>query len=473
MNSTVETLDNDDKRGWPGYGVVWRWHFYAGLFCIPFVLILTITGAIYLFNPQVENQLTQPYEHLTVTGARATAEAQVAAALAAVPGSKLNSYELPATQQSAVRVFVGSGEKKIRVYVHPETLQILNQEEEDWRVMRVIHDLHGELLIGDFGSNLIELAASWAIVMFITGLYLWWPRGSGNWAGVLYPRLGRGKRVFWRDIHAVTGLWVSFFVLFLLISGLPWAKSWGGLLKEVRQIGVTKVVQQDWTTGSSSERADTKLMNTPAASMADAGEHAEHLGHAEHSHTDGMTKPKNDYSALDCLVATVQPLNLAAPVLISPPSKKSPDWTAAAKSQNRPLRADLVLDGATGTIKSRKNFADRPLLDRIIGYGVAAHEGQLFGWFNQALGVFTALGLLLMMASAVVLWWRRRSPGTLGAPKANQALPKFAYGLIAIMVTLGVLLPFLGIMMIAVLLTERWVLRYIPTTRNFLGLREC
>ncbi len=309
--------------------------------------------------------------------------------------------------------------------------------------------------------------------MFITGLYLWWPRGSGNLAGVLYPRLGRGKRVFWRDIHAVTGLWISFFVLFLLISGLPWAKSWGGLLKEVRQIGVTKVVQQDWTTGSSSELADRKLMNTPAASMADAGEHAEHTSYAEHNHMDSMTKPKRDYSALDRLVATVQPLNLAAPVSISPPSKKSPDWTAAAKSQNRPLRADLVLDGATGTIKSRKDFADRPLLDRIIGYGIAIHEGQLFGWFNQALGVFTALGLLLMIVSSVVLWWRRRSPGTLGAPNPSQVAPKLAYALIGIMVALGVLLPFLGITMILVLLTECWVLRYIPATRNFLGLKAC
>lgn len=473
MNATVETLNKDEKRGWPGYGVVWRWHFYAGLFCIPFVLILAITGAIYLFNPQVEDQLNQPYKHLTITGTRATAEAQVSAALAAVPDSKLNSYELPETPQSAVHVFVGSGEQKYRITVHPETLEILQKEDDDWRLMRVIHDLHGNLLIGDRGSNIIELAASWAIVMFITGLYLWWPRNAGSLAGIVYPRFGRGQRVFWRDIHAVTGLWISFFVLFLLISGLPWAKSWGGLLKEVRQIGVTQTVQQDWTTGHSSELADRKLMNTPAADMADNSEHAEHTGHAGHNHTDGMVKPKNDYSALDRMIATVQPLSLPPPVRVSPPSKKSPDWTARSDVQNRPLRVNLTLDADTGAVKSTKTFSDKPLLDRIIGYGIAIHEGRLFGWFNQALGVFTALGLLLMIASSVVLWWRRRSPGTLGAPNPNQAVSKFAYGLIAIMVTLGVLLPFLGITMIVVWLTERWVLRRIPVASNFLGLRTC
>ena len=30
--------------------------------------------------------------------------------------------------------------------------------------------------MGDRGSMLVELAASWTIIMIITGLYLWWPR---------------------------------------------------------------------------------------------------------------------------------------------------------------------------------------------------------------------------------------------------------------------------------------------------------
>ncbi len=36
------------------YRTVWRWHFYAGLFVIPFMLILAITGIIYLFKPQLD-----------------------------------------------------------------------------------------------------------------------------------------------------------------------------------------------------------------------------------------------------------------------------------------------------------------------------------------------------------------------------------------------------------------------------------
>lgn len=457
----MDKIQTDSNRAWPGYNTIWRWHFYAGLFCIPFILVLSVSGAMYLFKPQVEAVLDQPYDQLTITDAQKSAVDQVNAALAAVPGSVLNAYELPKTGHAAVRVLVGRGNDLNRVYVHPQTLQILKIEREDSKLMRVIHRLHGNLLLGDRGSNLVELAASWTIVMIITGLYLWWPRNIRGFAGIVYPRLSRGGWLWWRDLHAVTGFWISFFTLFLLLSGLPWAKSWGGLLKEVRHFGEGKVVQQDWTTGRSSELAERRQSNTPATEMSE---------HAGHKHGAGATL--QDYSPLDRMVATVQPLHLAAPVLIAPPSRKSPDWTARSDAQNRPLRVNLVLDAATGEIKSRKNFSDRPLLDRVIGYGVAIHEGQLFGWFNQLLGLLTALGLVLLSVSSVILWWRRRSPGMLGAPQVGRDSWPYAYTLIAIIVLLGVLLPFLGMTLLAVLFIDRWVLRAIPSARNFLGLSQ-
>mgnify|MGYP003608572640 CR=1 FL=1 len=37
---------------WPG--LAWRWHFYAGLFVIPFMILLSLTGIVYLFKPQLD-----------------------------------------------------------------------------------------------------------------------------------------------------------------------------------------------------------------------------------------------------------------------------------------------------------------------------------------------------------------------------------------------------------------------------------
>ena len=52
------------KKSWPDYRAVWRWHFYASLFCIPFVIVLAASGSIYLFKPQIEAWNERPYDHL-------------------------------------------------------------------------------------------------------------------------------------------------------------------------------------------------------------------------------------------------------------------------------------------------------------------------------------------------------------------------------------------------------------------------
>jgi len=37
------------------YSVIWRWHFFCGIIFIPFIILLSITGAIYLFNDEYDN----------------------------------------------------------------------------------------------------------------------------------------------------------------------------------------------------------------------------------------------------------------------------------------------------------------------------------------------------------------------------------------------------------------------------------
>jgi len=442
-------------KPWPDYRAVWRWHFYAGLICIPFIIWLAVTGSIYLFKPQIEAWLDRPYDHLAIAGQPASAAAEVNAALAALPGATLRDYELPRTPDAAARVIVNRQGEAIRVYVHPQTLQILKTVPEESRLMRMIFKLHGELLIGNTGSVIVELAASWAIIMIITGLYLWWPRQAQGLGGIVYPRLGNSGRVFWRDLHAVTGFWISCFVLFLLLTGLPWAKFWGGYFKEIRQLTGTAVAQQDWTSGAAKSEK--------AAAM-------EHMDHSEHM-TMSSGNAAQDYSALDRMIAVVRPLNLAPPVLISPPKKNSMNWTARSDAQNRPLRVNLVLDGRTGAILERDDFKDHHPIDRIVGIGIAAHEGQLFGWPNQLLGIVTASSLILLSVSSVVLWWRRRSRGILGAPEPSQQ-PRFSFGLAIIILMLAAYLPLFAASAVIIKLFEKLVLSRIPAARDWLGLAD-
>ena len=111
-------------------------------------------------------------------------------------------------------------------------------------------------------------------------------------------------------------------------------------------------------------------------------------------------------------------------------------WTAKSEPQNLPLARQVTYDPATGIETSRSGWSDQHVIDRIINIGVAWHEGQLFGWVNQLIGLSTAIALLATSVVGVLMWLRRRPAGTVGAPvKVDAPVPR---GAIAIMVALGI-----------------------------------
>ena len=399
------------------YRALWRWHFHAGMFCIPFVLVLALTGSIYLFKPQIDALADRNVDALQITGKRATADAQIAAALASVPGSKLFVYEIPREPDDAVRVHLYSPDDTgLIVYVHPGTLAILKSVPHTHRLTEIVRMIHAELMAGRTGAILIELAASWAIIMLGTGLFLWWPRDTRGIAGVLYPRVRAGRRVFWRDLHAVTGIWVSAFAIFLLITALPWTTVWGAGLKQTRALMTPD--KQEWA-------------------LSPADEHAEHRREASAA---SITSPVT----LDDIVARVAPLRLDPPVRVYLPNENAPFWRVRAETQNRPRVRELELDARSGEVLRDKGFAEKATIDRVIGVGIAAHEGQLFGLANQLLGLFTALGLITICISAVVMWWRRRPEGSLGVPAPRVEGFRIQTPLVALIICLAILLPVLG-----------------------------
>ncbi|MCF8492606.1 MAG: PepSY domain-containing protein, partial [Sphingomonadaceae bacterium] len=215
------------------YRTIWRWHFYASLFVMPLVLVLATTGAIYLFKPQIDRWEERAFSNLSTHGA-VSPNAQLAAVMNANPGAQFHGYRLPAREGDAAVIHVGlaDGRSMRDVYVSPQG-KVLGSVDPESRISATVSRIHGSLLIGRVGDWIVELAACWAIVMILTGLYMWWPRGQGL-RGVIWPRLGKGKRIFLRDLHAVTGFWVSGLALVLLTTGLPWASVWGDAFRVAR-----------------------------------------------------------------------------------------------------------------------------------------------------------------------------------------------------------------------------------------------
>jgi uncharacterized iron-regulated membrane protein len=127
------------------------------------------------------------------------------------------------------------------------------------------------------------------------------------------------------------------------------------------------------------------------------------------------------------------------------------------------------MDPNTAVIVSREEFSQRHIIDRVLGIGIAAHEGQLFGLANQLLGLATAMGLVTLSISALVLWWRRRHVGVLGAP-LPAGKPRWSFAVIAVVIALAAYLPAMAVSLAAIILLEKSVFSRIPSVSHWLGL---
>ena len=435
------------------YRTIWRWHFYASLFVMPLVLVLATTGAIYLFKPQIDRWEERAFSNLSTHGA-VSPNAQLAAVMNANPGAQFHGYRLPAREGDAAVIHVGlaDGRSMRDVYVSPQG-KVLGSVDPESRISATVSRIHGSLLIGRVGDWIVELAACWAIVMILTGLYMWWPRGQGL-RGVIWPRLGKGKRIFLRDLHAVTGFWVSGLALVLLTTGLPWASVWGDAFRVARaELGLVQGAQ-DWKTGT-------------------------HAPHAEHDH-DAMMKMHAagiPLVGLSDMVTKAKLEKLPHPVFVKPPG--APErfgpptpmaWTIKSESQNRPLNRQITYDVATGKELSRTSFADKHVIDQAVNYGIAWHEGQLFGWINQLIGVLTAVSLITLVISGFLMWRRRKPEDILGAPPMPSVQQKMR-GVVIIIGFMAVLLLLLALSLLALWLFDRLLLPRLPGLAIWLGVK--
>ncbi len=497
------------RRKWPDYGSVWRWHFYAGVFCIPFVIVLSITGTIYLFRPQIESWQERSFDRLSVDGEPASLPDQIQAAVHSVAGGVFASCELPKPNTrtsetgSATRVIVDQDGERVRVYVDPIGPKVLHSVVESERFIRVVRRIHGELLLGKRGSYLVELAASWTIFMVVTGMVLWLPRDL-RLAGVVYPRLNKPGKTFWKDIHSVGGFWGSGLIVFLIATGLPWLTFWGDYFKWVRTVTGTAVKVQHWEGGHEN--------HSPAATSLNGEEVSKisQLVYAKPKNTKQLDAARNSEQQIPGQISgqspraaggpswrsappdpnsyqLVQITSVAAfadttamqsPVLLLPPTAADSVWTVKSETANRPYRQTIRYDAVASRVIDRESFSDQHWVNQVVGQGIALHEGQRFGLINQLIALLATVTLIMLSMTGIILWWRRRDGPGLSPPAMNASAtdkgaitPSRVFMLAAIGIALSIYLPIFGASLVSVLLLDRFVLMRIKPLARWLGLQ--
>ncbi|WP_309828029.1 PepSY domain-containing protein [Paracidovorax wautersii] len=446
------------------YRAVWRWHFYAGLLVLPFLIWLAVTGAAYLFQKDIDGWFHR--DLLSVPAASAGEGAQphgriVAAALAAHPGAQWFRYTpAPDGQHSAsVGVALSGGERRA-VYVDPATARVLGELPERGTLMWTVRQLHSLKYFGPVARGFMEMAAGWALVLVATGLYLWWPRGAGavRRGGVVTVRGRPWQRVFWRDLHAVTGVGVGLVLAFLALTGLPWSVLWGSQVNawaNGQNFGYPAGVRVQLPLSGERLADAAHLPWTLQQARVPGNPHEGHEGH-------GSTAPVADEPLLgtplsvDAAMAVVGRLGLAPGYAVTPPRGERGVFSASAYPDDLARQRVAHIDQYSGAVLLDQGYADYGPAGQALEWGINVHLGQQFGAPNQWVLLGACAAIVLLCVSGAVAWWKRRPHGSgLGVPPL-PARPEVLAGLTAILALGGVVFPLVGASLLVVLAGDLW-----------------
>ncbi|RKR15068.1 putative iron-regulated membrane protein [Maribacter vaceletii] len=403
---------------------LWKWHVIAGLISAPFVTLLAITGFLYLLKADYETPKQKHITEVQIQGTPISFEKQLEIANKNAI-KKPNAMVIPTQENQATEFVSGKFGGKKSLYINPYNATVSGEIIPATTLMFKIRKLHGELLLGTWGTKIVELIASWMVVLIISGLYVWWPSRRWSLKGFFIPRINQGKQILFRDLHVIFSFWISGLLLLTLAGGFPWTDVFGANFKWMQ-----------------------KVTNT--------GYPATWQGHHFRSNITGETL------SLDTMVNKAKALQLKGKVSIELP--KGPNGTYTVSNEfysNLSAQKKIYFDQYSGTIIHQANWEDVGILMRGRMWVMAFHQGQ-FGAWNWWLMIFTAFALCTASISAIISYIKRKRKGSWSIPKVPKKF-NIGYGIIGVIVLLAALFPLFGISLIFIFILEKFRKRKVTT----------
>ncbi|EAQ81603.1 membrane protein, putative [Blastopirellula marina DSM 3645] len=417
------------------YQVVWRWHFYAGILTAPIFWIVTITGALYVFQTELTAWRDQTLREVAVGETRLSYDRLRELAAAETAPNELEAIVVSADAARSV-AFVAHAEEQVagevggedhdhgqdrhqHIYLNPYTGELLGSKIAEEDFFAIVLDLHRSLMMGTTGRILSELATSWGLLLLATGVYLWWPRGKRN-VGVWVPRIKGKLYAVLRDWHAVSGLYFVPLAVIVMGTGLFFSVVMGSAFNaSVKAAG-------HWA----------PKWFAPALSAPVAAD----------------VKP----ASLDQVVTTYLSHSRGADDMIPIRFVKNPDHAYKAflmQDDDKNKLRMVSVDQYTAETIEVVDAADNPFLYRVRVWAVSIHMGKIFGMPTKILALVTSIVLFLLSVTGIWMWWKRRPTGRTGFPRrpVDGAMPAWGWVVIAVA---AIALPVAGISMLVVALVD-------------------
>jgi uncharacterized iron-regulated membrane protein len=328
-------------------------HLVLGLTGAIIIAIASVTGAYITFQGPLERWL------IPIPRVEAAGSPNLVAIVSTVEGQH--------TPRRVTNVSLGAGEAAIvslddrsLAFVHPVTGDIIRYRPATFvrleNLTAVMRRLHINLLLGPRGRMIVTLATAEALLLALTGLWLWWRRK--HWQFRAWR--GSGFRFSW-DLHNATGIWFLVPALSMIVTGLLMANP----APVYRISGVPPAPWPD------PPRARAVADSAPSADLARLLAVADSLRPGEPVTRLSIPRAATGAVAVDKARETVYLHQITGEVI-----------------EVRPLRVPTASDHTLETIE-------------------ALHTGELLGLPGRTIMTLGSLMLAVMTVTGLVLGWKR------------------------------------------------------------------
>jgi len=357
-------------------------HLWAGLASGIILIIVASTGSLLAFEAELEPVFFKHYHVVDPVGQRLSLDSVVTLAQNAYDGQKASRIIVHAEANSSVEVRVGTkGEnnKGVKlVYVNPYNGQILYKGVYTKKFFQQVRSLHRFLLLGDTGKIITGISCAICFFLTISGLILWWPANKSAMKQRFKIKWNAsGKRLNW-DIHAVTGFYLSIFLLAVTFTGL--------------------IMSYDWLEDTILKMADGKIAKEAKVKSPSKGKEIK-----AGIYQDILQQTNQIYSGDGFVAFTV-------------PAKPSQAITVTKENTNTVVvSSDMAyFDAKNGSLIKKVPFDKLSLGAKIRKMITPTHTGSLLGWPGKILALLVALFTASLPISGFLIWLGKRKKAKKG-----------------------------------------------------------
>lgn len=362
-----------------------------------FVLIVCVTGTlavvsqeiVWLANPDI--RASKPSDDAELL----SYDQVIAAIKQAEPQTRVTSISRPDESHFALDVDVSYPDgRSVTVYVNPYT-GVVQGISPPFNFQAFTRALHGWWLVPftngySWGWYLVSFLGLPLLASLVTGLVVY----KRFWRGFLRPtlRISHGARIFWGDLHRLSGIWSIWFIAVISITGL-WF-----LIEAILSDNQISISSEPVVPVVSRESVPTSVAGVPAPMISLDQTIQIATRKIPGLETSFVSLPSNAYSHLQVGGRGWYPLMYQ---------------TATINPYNGEIAASRLLSDRTGLEFVTESM--RPL-----------HTGDFGGLWIKLIWFFFGLILSMMVLSGLLIWTKRTALATANAFKRNAKTARSA-----------------------------------------------